>query len=138
MLSKKILVTFLMVVVLSACATDPAVQAKRDEAAVAQRAAERWALLIEGRLESAYEYLTPGYRASTPYPHYQKSVKGQGLWQAATVENVQCEQESCDVKVKLNLKIQYPRMRKPIHTDTEVFERWIRGPDGVWGFLPKQ
>ncbi|MET0051377.1 MAG: hypothetical protein ABW095_09910 [Candidatus Thiodiazotropha sp.] len=138
MLSKKILTVMVMILTLSACATDPAAQAKRDEAVVAQRAAERWDLLIQGRLESAYEYLTPGYRAATPYSHYQKSVKGRGLWQGATVESVKCEPEACDVKIKLNLLIHYPLMRKAVHTDTEMQERWIKGQDGVWGFLPTE
>jgi hypothetical protein len=132
----KSLLMFCVVMTLSACALDPAARARADEEVVSKRAMERWNLLIEGRLESAYNYLSSGYKAVTPYSHYQKTVKGQGLWKAATVENVQCEAESCEVKVKLELEIHYPLMKNAVHTDSVVIERWVKSQNGVWGFVP--
>ena len=124
-------------VLLAGCAGGGISTRQKAEETVAARAQARWDLLIEGRLESAYEYLSPGYRQVTPFPHYRNSVKGVGLWKTAQIRQVECEAETCEVQVDLTMQIQLPRMRSPARTQSVVVERWIKGADGVWGYLPK-
>jgi hypothetical protein len=130
------LVAAVLVLLVSACATDPAAQARQDEAAVTKRVQERWNLLIEGRLETAYNYLATGYRQVTPFSHYQKTVRGVGLWKAAQVESVNCKEDVCKADVKVRMEIHHPLMRGAAHTESVVSEQWVKDQDGIWGFLP--
>ncbi len=125
-----------MVVVLSACATNPESQARKAEEIVAKRAQERWGLLVDGRVESAYDYLSAGYRQVTPYSHYMKTVKGVGLWKSAEVQKVNCVEDVCKADIKIQMEIHHPMMRSPARTESVVIEQWLRDKDGIWGFLP--
>jgi hypothetical protein len=129
-------VVAVMVLVLSACATTPEAQAKKDEEIVAQRAQERWNLLVDGRVESAYDYLSAGYRQVTPYSHYMKTVKGVGLWKSAEVQAVNCQEDVCKADVKIHMEIRHPMMRSPARTENILVEQWLKDKDGIWGFVP--
>jgi hypothetical protein len=130
------LVVAVMVLLVGACATDPEVQAQKDEEIVAKRAQERWDLLIDGRVESAYDYLSAGYKQVTPYPHYMKTVKGVGLWKSAEVQTVKCKEDVCKADIKIHMEIRHPMMRSPARTESVLVEQWLRGKDGIWGFVP--
>ncbi|MCU7917773.1 MAG: hypothetical protein KZQ95_05380 [Candidatus Thiodiazotropha sp. (ex Epidulcina cf. delphinae)] len=121
---------------LKGCATGLVGEALSDQDQVAKRAQERWGLLIEGRLESAYDYLATGYRQVTPFPHYLKTVKGVGLWKSAQIEKVACEADACRVEVRIRMEVHHLMMKSPVRTDSVVREQWVKGRDGVWGFLP--
>jgi hypothetical protein len=119
------------------CATNPQSDALSDQERVAQKAQQRWNLLIEGRVESAYDYLASEYRKVTPFPHYQRTVKGVGLWKSAEVREVTCEStEVCTAAVDIRVVIHYPRMKSPVETGNTVKEKWIKDGEGNWGFLP--
>ncbi|MBT3011056.1 MAG: hypothetical protein KUF77_01765 [Candidatus Thiodiazotropha sp. (ex Lucina aurantia)] len=119
------------------CAMAPHDEAMSDQEIVAKRAQERWGLLIEGRVESAYEYLSTGYRQVTPFPHYQKTVKGVGIWKSAEVSEVSCESaEVCTAVVDIRVVIRYPLMKGPVETGNQIKEKWVKDGDGNWGFLP--
>ncbi|PVV09469.1 MAG: hypothetical protein B6D77_10235 [gamma proteobacterium symbiont of Ctena orbiculata] len=123
--------------ILGGCASSPQEQALSNEELVAQRAKARWALLIDGRLESAYAYLSSGYRQVTPFPHYRKTVKGVGIWKSAEVAEVSCESaEVCTALVDIRVVIRYPLMRGPVETGNQIKEKWVKDGDGNWGFLP--
>jgi hypothetical protein len=108
-----------------------------DQEQVAQKAQARWNLLIEGRLESAYDYLASGYRKVTPFPHYQKTVKGVGLWKTAKVAEVVCETaEVCTAAVDITLEIHHLMMKRPVRTGNTLKEKWVKDEDGNWGYLP--
>ncbi|RLW64226.1 MAG: hypothetical protein B6D73_11790 [gamma proteobacterium symbiont of Stewartia floridana] len=129
-------VLLVLVMLMSACATNPEMQAQKDEEIVATRAQERWNLLVDGRVESAYDYLAAGYRLVTPYSHYMKTVKGVGLWKSAEVQKVNCKEDVCKADIKIQMEIRHPMMRSPARTESVVIEQWLRDKDGVWGFLP--
>ncbi|MCG7983995.1 MAG: hypothetical protein JAY90_14760 [Candidatus Thiodiazotropha lotti] len=129
-------VLVLMVLLLSGCATNPETQARLDEEIVAKRAQERWNLLVDGRVESSYDYLSAGYRQVTPYPHYMKTVKGVGLWKSAEVQQVKCKEDVCKADINIHMEIRHPMMRSPARTQNVIVEQWLRDKDGVWGFLP--
>ncbi|MET0045407.1 MAG: hypothetical protein ABW100_18025, partial [Candidatus Thiodiazotropha sp. 6PLUC3] len=118
------------ILMISGCATDPAVQALNDEAEVAKRAQERWVLLLDGRLETAYNYLATGYRQVTPYSHYAKKVKGVGLWKSAQVQDVKCKEDVCSADIEIQMEIHHPLMRGPARTESVVKEQWVRDQEG--------
>ncbi|MES9833966.1 MAG: hypothetical protein ABW139_17145 [Candidatus Thiodiazotropha sp. DIVDIV] len=124
------------VLMMSGCATDPTVQSQKSEAEVAMRAQERWNLLLDGRLESAYNYLATGYRQVTPFSHYAKKVKGVGLWKSSQVQGVKCKEDVCSADIKIQMEIRHPMMRGPARTESIVKEQWVRDQEGIWGFLP--
>jgi Tfp pilus assembly protein PilP len=53
------------------------------EAIVRDRASERWKLLVEGRLESAYNYQTPEYREIYDFKHFRRKFGTAGMWSKA-------------------------------------------------------
>jgi hypothetical protein len=119
------------------CAVNPPGEAISDQDQVAQKAQARWNLLIEGRVESAYDYLASGYRKVTPFPHYRKTVKGVGLWKTAKVTEVVCESsEVCTAAVDIILEIRHLMMKTPVRTGNTIREKWVKDGDGNWGFLP--
>ncbi|MCU7904611.1 MAG: hypothetical protein KZQ76_01940 [Candidatus Thiodiazotropha sp. (ex Epidulcina cf. delphinae)] len=133
---KWLVAAILVSLLMTGCATGLVDGALSDQQRVTKRAHERWGLLIEGRLESAYDYLATGYRQVTPFPHYLKTVKGVGLWKFAQVEEVACEADACRVEVRIRMEIHHLMMKSPVRTDSVVREQWVKGRDGVWGYLP--
>ncbi len=104
------------------------------EDAVRQRALERWNLLMEGRVESAYAYLSPGYRQAHSLARYSRTIQGVGLWKGAEVREVECEEKRCEVKVILDLAI---GGAEPV--PAPVKESWIQLDDGGdWWHVPTQ
>jgi hypothetical protein len=87
---------------------------------------------MEGRVESAYAYLSPGYREAHSLARYSLTVQGVGLWKGAKVHEMQCEAKRCEVKVVLDLSI---RGAKPVPVPVE--EAWIQLEDGgTWWHVP--
>ncbi|PLY14735.1 MAG: hypothetical protein C0631_09425 [Sedimenticola sp.] len=113
------------------------VQSVSAEELVKQRAEERWALVIDGRLESAYEYLTPAYRKAIPYNHYRKKIKGVGVWEKATVDTLVCEEEICNVTLKIWTVTHHALLKKPIRAESFLKEIWVKRADyDTWYLQP--
>jgi len=103
-----------------------------DQEVVAQRALERWNLMIEGRIESAYDYLSPGYRAAHSLASYSRSIRG-GIWKAADIHEIACSTQRCEVKVILDLVVDASGRPVPVPVD----EIWIQTePGGDWWYVP--
>jgi hypothetical protein len=94
--------------------------AERDREAVAKRAEARWRALIKGNLSDAYDYLSPGIRATLPLEMYAQKVQP-GLWKDVRVQEVACEVERCSVTVQITYDF---RDMKGI--ETPINEVWIR------------
>ncbi len=108
-----------------------AAQATSVEQHVSDRALERWNLMIEGRIESAYSYLAPGYRAAHSIAQYSRTVRG-GLWKKAAIQTVSCKKQRCAVKVQLDMVL---GGKKPV--PIWVDETWIQTEqDGEWWYIP--
>ena len=124
--------------VLTASATESLAMSAENgptEEAVRQRALERWNLLMEGRVESAYAYLSPGYREANSLARYSRTVQGVGLWKGAEVREIQCKDKRCEVKVVLDLLLGGGPRPVPV----PVEEDWIQLEDGgPWWFVPTQ
>lgn len=111
-----------------------AVETVSAEDTVRQRVLERWNLLMEGRVESAYAYLSPGYREATSLARYSRNIQDGGLWKGAEVREINCEEKRCKVKVVLDLLLGGPR---PVQVP--VYEAWIQLEDGGdWWHVPTQ
>ncbi len=104
---------------------------------VSERAKARWDALIRGDLQTAYDYLSPGYRQSTPFGRYRRKIRGVGLWRKARVERVECDEaEVCKVLVMVDVHLVIPRSGgEPIESTNPVYERWIYS-EGQWWYVP--
>jgi len=72
------------------------------KAAVTERAKARWQAVIDGEIEKAYGFLSPGSKAVTSFENYKARARLTGF-RAADVESVACETEACKVKVRVTL-----------------------------------
>ena len=104
-----------------------------------ERAAERWQHLLAAEYETAWEYLSPGYRAKIPANRYAAQTAARPVkWTSAEVQGEECDAsgEACDVRVKLGFRV---RSRLPgvgwVDATDIVVERWLL-LDGAWYNLP--
>ncbi|MEJ5207643.1 hypothetical protein [Denitratimonas sp. CY0512] len=110
------------------------------EEAVAQRAQERWDAIIAKDYARAYEYLTPGTRATTPYEGYARRLLG-GVairWTKADVDRVECTEPGvCEAKVYITYLVRPAQMGTGnLEGYSPVYEKWLRSDDGQWHHLP--
>ena len=112
---------------------------KQDPASVVQRRAlERWNLLTTHQPVKAYDYLSPGYRATHTLDQYVAFVATARLrWKEAKVDGQKCDAEACTVSLTIKSEIPGQLINTPrdLETDTPVVEHWIAS-DGQWYFLP--
>ena len=108
------------------------------EIPVEQRAVKRWELLVAGKPEDAYEYLTPGYRQTRNKEDYTQLILNRPIqWTGVSYLDKLCESaDACSVKVKIKFKLDSPIPGVGvIHSENPQQEQWIRS-DGQWYFLP--
>lgn len=129
---------------LSACGgaktsqTRPVAKAGSAEDIVAHNAQARWDALIAKDFRTAYDYLTPGTRATTPYDSYVKRLAGASIrWTSAKVASVECnEPDVCRAAVEITYLVQGAQSGMgEIEGRNPVFEQWIRSGD-QWLHLP--
>lgn len=134
-------------IALSACGgaakpgqTRPAVDGKSlgAEGIVARNAKARWDAIIAKDFRPAYDLLTPGTRATTPFDAYVKRLLNATIrWTGAEVEVVECDEpDVCRAVVNITYLVHgtQPGMGD-IEGTTPVFEQWIQS-DGQWYHLP--
>ena len=114
---------------LAGCA---ALQPVTPESIVTQRVEQRWAALIDGNLEKAWEFTQPGFRAIVMQKDYRKRFGSAGQWKNAQVHSVQCESERCTVRLRLtSLVLVPPRANREVAG--YVDEVWVRD-EGQWWY----
>jgi hypothetical protein len=86
---------------------------------VAEKAQARWDALLKGDVDAAYQFLSVGSKAATPLGVYKGRIKP-GLWRAAKVDKINCEQEIC--KVTVMVTYDYKTFKG---IQTPVAETWI-------------
>lgn len=117
--------------VLAGCHRDPA-------SIVAQRATERWNLLVAGQPVKAYDYLSPGYRSTHTLDQYVAFIATSKVkWTAVHVTQQKCDAETCTVNVTIELTVPaiVSRAHRDLQVQTPLVEKWIAS-DGQWYFLP--
>ena len=81
---------------------------KTPEAVVTQRAEARWAYLIGGDFEKAWDLTQPGFRAVVKRDRYARRFGSGGAWTGAQVHEVTCEPERCTVRLRVSAKVATP------------------------------
>lgn len=104
-----------------------------------RRATDRWKLLVGGEAARAYQYLTPGYRATKPEKEYVDWVRArQVVWSQALYQDHECSSpESCKVGLQLTVKVKLRGVSGEQETTTYISEQWLK-LDNVWYHFPKE
>lgn len=105
-------------------ASDSSPEAKRE--AVSARAEARWQALIKGDLDAAYQYLSPGSKATISLPVYKATHKV-GMYRTAKVDKVDCEGAAC--KVTLTVRYDAKGFKG---VDTLLTEQWVIESGQAW------
>ena len=76
---------------------------------VDKRSVERWNFLVAHEAEKAYDYLTPGYRATQTRENYAASMNNRPVqWTGATFKNKTCDGDRCKVEVNIRYSLAMP------------------------------
>jgi hypothetical protein len=110
---------------LAACATAPSSESDVKKL-VAERALARWQAMMKGDYAGAYEFLSPGSKASVSRELYRAKVKNP-IWRDAAVHSVECTSETC--QVKLLITYDYKNMKG---IKTELTESWLLEGGNAW------
>ena len=105
---------------------------------VEQRAIERWNFLIEHKAESAYDYLSPGFRQTQSREAYAASMNNRPLqWKSVKFDKKDCDKDRCLARIALTYVVTMPGLTaRPTESTSTQAETWIF-VDGDWYFLPK-
>lgn len=125
---------------LAACAT-PATKpsaAADNHSVLAQRAQARWDALLAHKAETAWTYLTPGYRATVSQSQYASAMNHRPIqWKAAQVNKVECDRpDSCTVYMIITFTA--PMRGASNGTGfAPTREHWLQ-LKGQWYYLPAE
>jgi Putative cell wall binding repeat len=101
-----------------------------------ERAVKRWNFLIEHKAEKAYDYLTPGFRATKSRDVYAREMNGRGMkWLDVTFNSEECNADTCTVRLLVNIEIDMTGSVGHVKTMSPVVETWIK-ESGNWYYLP--
>ncbi len=147
----KHLLTTLAIALLAACAaapektatgtTAPAAQApaaETPEAALRARATAYYAALIAGQYKEAYDFFSPGYRATWSLPAHYQIHPPVGQYLSAEVSSVNCVSETaCDVVTATRFRFNdKEQLLGGEEVPIPVTSRWLN-VDGTWFFVPR-
>ena len=139
MVSRKVyfaqIVATLSLGLLAGCGTTTPTKPPSNET-LQERAVKRWNFLIEHKAEKAYDYLTPGFRATKPRDEYAREMNGRGVkWLDVTFNSEECKTDTCTVRLLVNIEIDMAGAAGHVKAISPVVETWIK-EDGNWYYLP--
>ena len=104
---------------------------------VNQRSIERWEFLIAHKADKAYDYLSPGFKATKKREDYAKEMSDRPVeWQKVLPYSQDCAKpDVCVVNIQVDANVKMPGVGKRVSTVGFVTETWIR-TRGKWYFLP--
>jgi hypothetical protein len=102
-------------------------KSKSTEVRVRERAESRWAALLKGDIDKAYQFLSPTARETMSSATYRGKVNPK-VWRGATVDSVVCEKEICDVKITIKIEV----LDKLPVSVPGVAETWILDQSEWW------
>jgi hypothetical protein len=101
-----------------------------------ERAVKRWNFLIEHKAEKAYDYLTPGFRATKSRDVYAREMNGRGIkWEGVTFNSEECEADTCTLRLFIDIEIDMTGSVGHVKSSSPVVETWIK-EGGNWYYLP--
>ena len=106
---------------------------------VRQRAVERWNLVANQQLVKAYDYLSPGYRATHTLEQYVAFIATSRVrWKSANIDAIKCEEDVCTAKLTVVSVLPGALLQRPSDMEyaSPIDEKWIFS-DGQWYFLPE-
>lgn len=104
---------------------------------VDQRSVERWNHLIAHQAEKAYDYLTPGFRATQAREVYAAAMNNRPVqWKEAKFNRKECDADRCMVYIDVTYSVPMPGTGKSATSTNTQTETWIL-VKGEWYFLPK-
>ncbi len=103
------------------------------------RVEQRWKLLMAGKTDEAYEFLTAGVRSAIPRKQYSADMGSRPIrWMGAEALDGQCEATSCAVRVLMTYRFSMQSTgAKEMQSQSAITERWIKVGD-EWHHLPEQ
>ena len=115
--------------VLGGCATVAGGKSGKD--VVAEKAQQRWDLLVKNDFAGAYRYISPAGRQLVTEQAYAGGFR-RNFWTGAQVKDVQCpNEEACEVEVTVEYRHQGLGMKSPVR------EKWIREKSDWWFVLER-
>ncbi|MEO6689176.1 MAG: hypothetical protein ABIS07_18355, partial [Dokdonella sp.] len=82
---------------------------KRNPDNIDRRAVERWNFLIAHQAEKAYDYLTPGFRATQTREDYAAAMNNRPLqWKSAKFKHKECDADRCQVDIDVSYLLVMP------------------------------
>jgi hypothetical protein len=96
---------------------------------VVERAQQRWNALLKQKMDVAYEFISPGGRSLMTAEQYRPRVNT-GFWRGAKADKAECDAETCEVTVLVDMLIEGVKFTNPIK------ETWILDA-GKWWFVYK-
>lgn len=123
--------------ILSACAPKEVLP---PEQLVVKRSNAKWDAIFAKDFETAYSYLSAGFREIYTEQAYESRIKRQPVkWKAAKAVSAECDSDVCKVSVELDYKFKpRTRMSKEVDLNSVIFEKWVLGEDGQWYYVPKR
>ncbi len=103
------------------------------------RVEERWKLLIDGKGEQAYDFLTPGVRSTLARDAYGDEMRSRPVkWLSAEALDGECEATSCAARVLISFQFRMPATGAgDIKSQSALTERWVKLGD-TWSHLPEK
>lgn len=124
----------LLVLLLAACAGSP----KQPAETLEQRVQGRWDVVIARDFRAAYQYFSPGLRASVSYEQYLRSVFARTVrWSEGEFKEIlECDEGVCKVKTSIHYEVSgLVPGGGAFKSVRAVIEDWIQ-VDGIWYFVP--
>lgn len=109
------------------------------EKSLETRVEERWKLLMAGKADVAYDFLTAGVRSALDRKTYAADMHSRPIkWEAADAMDAQCDGPSCAVRVIVTFKFAMQSTGvKEMKTQSAITERWIKVGE-QWNHIPDQ
>ena len=124
----------LVLLALAGCSVP--VKKSEDSTVIRERAVARWNLLIAHQADKAYDYLTPGYRATKTREEYAKEMNARGVrWDSVSYTSQDCTEDTCKVHLTVSYKLTLGGPAGTVKSVAPLIETWLL-VDGRWWFLP--
>ena len=116
----------------------PAADQARKISVVEKRSQERWGYLINRQAEKAYDYLSPGYRATKTREAYASEMNNRPVhWTKVYPYGESCEKpDVCILTLQIDANTAMPGVGKNVPVTGFVGETWIK-TGGKWYYLPE-
>lgn len=120
-----------------AAADGGALPSAKEKEIIKQRAIQRWEFLIKQQADKAYDFLSPGYRATKTREAYAAEMNNRPVhWSKVLPFSQECEKPTvCVVNLQIDANVNMPGVKGPVSSVGFVTETWIK-TRGKWYILP--